>query len=488
MKKSLRTFFLPVFCLLLPALAAGSAAPCVTAAETGSATINAGTGAAASAAAAAGSTASATAAETGAAASASETPQSEAPGKPAVTYKNKLVKKDGAIYYYNARGNITRSKWKTISGKRYYFTKTGAAAVGSVVINKKRYLFSAKGVLQKNGFKTVKGNTYYVNSKGIVAVGWQTIQNKLYRFTATGILRTGWLTKNGKTYYLTKKSGAYKGWHKIGKKSYYFDEKGVLAKNMWIDNKYVDKNGAYDPQKKRALAALETSLKNSIRSYRGTWSVFVQNLDTGESFSINNQPMYPASFIKLYALGAAYDRIAQNRLSESAVFGTLSDMITVSDNWSFNQTVRWVGTSYINTWCKQNGYTQTNQGTGLEPSGNSAGLANGSGRNMSSVQDCGKFLASVYKGTCVSKSASQKMLNLLKQQERRWKIPAGIPSGVTVANKTGETDDYAHDAAIVYSKGATYILVVMGYIPGAAWSSDGNIVSISRTVYNFFNK
>lgn len=197
--------------------------------------------------------------------------------------------------------------------------------------------------------------------------------------------------------------------------------------------------------------------------------------------------MYAASLIKLYAMGAAYDRINQGALSESSLSRSLNDMITVSDNTAFNTIVRNVGITYVNTWCRANGYTQTNQGHGLSPSSNNTGLSNGTGSNVTSVEDCGKFLESVYRGTCVNTTYSQKMLNLLKNQTRRWKIPAGVPSGVTVANKTGETDDYTHDAAIVYSGGATYILVVMARCPGNAWYSANRIPTISRAVYNYFN-
>lgn len=406
------------------------------------------------------------------------------------TYRNTLVKKDGAIYYYNAKGKMVRSRWMTIQNKRYYFTKTGAAAAGGLVtVGNARYIFNRKGVMQRNGFRTLNGKTYYVNSSGTVLTGWQTIKGKRYRFTGTGVMRKGWFTRNGKTFYLSKTTGAAcTGWQTIDKKRYYFDSKGILAKSQWIGNYYVNKNGVLNPKKKRALANLETKLKSAVQGYRGTWSVYVEKLDTGESISVNNQKMYAASLIKLFALGAAYDRIRQGKLSESYVTPTLRSMITVSDNYAFNEVVRWVGITYVNTWCKENGYTQTNQGRGLNPSGNSAGLDNGSGTNLTSASDCGRFLASIYRGTCVSKSASQKMLAFLKQQERRWKIPAGVPGGVVVANKTGETDDYTHDAAIVYSKGGDYVLVVMGYVPGQGWGSAGNITSLSRMVYDYFNK
>lgn len=48
--------------------------------------------------------------------------------------------------------------------------------------------------------------------------------------------------------------------------------------------------------------------------------------------------------------------------------------------------------------------------------------------------------------------ASKKMLKYLKAQQRKGKIPAGLPKGVKSANKTGEYGPYEHDAAIVFSK------------------------------------
>ncbi len=374
-------------------------------------------------------------------------PQSEIQSETQSAVKTGLVKKkNGKLYYYNSSGTMVKKRWKTVNGKRYYFTKTGAAAVGPVKIKKKLYLFGSNGALKEKGFRKYEGKTYYVNAKGEIQTGWKKIQ----------------------------------------KKKYYFDSKGVMQKKTWVDGRYLGKDGAYDPDKKE-LAKLKKKMESAIRSYKGTWSIYVENLKTGEKFSINNQKMYAASLIKLYAMGAVYKRIAQGKIKESSVKKTISNMITVSDNTAFNTIVKKVGTTYINKWCKDNGYKKTNQGHGLSPSSNNYGLSNGTGSNVTSVADCGKFLESVYRGKCVSSSASKKMLGYLKKQQRRWKIPAGVPKGVTVANKTGETNDYTHDAAIVWSKGAVYILVVMAKTPGSGWSSASHIVSLSRMTYNYFN-
>ena len=77
------------------------------------------------------------------------------------------------------------------------------------------------------------------------------------------------------------------------------------------------------------------------------------------------------------------------------------------------------------------------------------------------------------------------MLDMLKHQQWRAKIPAGLPEGVVCANKTGEYGNRQHDAAIVYSDGADYILVVMTEGDSA---SIGHIGSISKTVYQYFNE
>ena len=86
----------------------------------------------------------------------------------------------------------------------------------------------------------------------------------------------------------------------------------------------------------------------------------------------------------------------------------------------------------------------------------------------------------------VNKRYAKQMLKLLKKQQRTSKIPAGIPNGVTVANKTGETDEVSHDAAIVYAKKAPYIIVVMVTDPGSAWTKDDQIAELSSITYRFF--
>ena len=243
-----------------------------------------------------------------------------------------------------------------------------------------------------------------------------------------------------------------------------------------------------DTGRKPKLAGLKQKLKKKAVSCAGNFSIYVKDLKTGESITINNRRMYAASLIKLYAMGAAYEKIKSGGLKEDEVSGRIRRMIASSDNSCFNSLVMKVGLDYTNLWISAHGFADTVICHGCQPADNSFGTRSASSYNRTSAADCGYFLESVYRGKCVSRVFSKKMLDHLKAQTRRGKIPAGVPSGVKVANKTGETDDTCHDAAIVYSPGGDYILVVMVTAPGNGWNKNGDIAAISRITYDYFNR
>ena len=311
---------------------------------------------------------------------------------------------------------------------------------------------------------------------------------KWYYYDKTGVkVKKAWVKIKGKTYYFGKNRAAVTGWKKISGKKYCFSSKGVLQKNKWVDGKFAGPDGSYIPFKGKPLKNLKKTLKDKLKTLSGTWSVYVKNLKTGESFSLNNQKMYAASLIKLYAMGAAYKKVKKGSLPENEVSGLMERMITVSDNPSFNTIVQKIGKDYINKWIKNRGFTDTKVVHNVGLPANSTIVRSGDPCNTTSAADCGKFLEMVYQGKCVNAACSAKMLRFLKDQKRCSKIPAGIPGHVTVANKTGETDETSHDAAIVYAPLADYILVVMVTDPGNAWNKPSKIAGISETVYDFFS-
>lgn len=409
-------------------------------------------------------------------------------GKDGKPIRSILKKIGGKRYYFNKYGHMVRNTWKTLSGKRLYFTTDGSAATGLKTISKKTYLFDSSGFRMSQGLKKWNKKTYYLDKNGVIQKGFKTIKSKKYYFNSNGTMKYGWL-KNGKTvYYFNSKGIMLTGWQVIKVHgtpyTFYFYPNGKRGYKTWIDGKYVNHLGRYNKSKPPSIASLTKELNNYVSTSctPGIWSIYVKDLNTGQSLTTSVNLLYSASLIKAFTMGAVYDCINRGVLSESPYINQeLFNMITYSSNAAFNTLVRTIGINTTNSFLKKNGYLTTQQGQGFD----NAGLDNGSGYNYTTVQDCGKLLEEIYRGKCVSKTFSSKMLSLLKQQTVRHKIPSGVPSG-TVYNKTGETDEYEHDIAIVESPKTTYIICVMSCIsnPGAA---QGNIRTISNMVYNYFN-
>jgi beta-lactamase class A len=71
-------------------------------------------------------------------------------------------------------------------------------------------------------------------------------------------------------------------------------------------------------------------------------------------------------------------------------------------------------------------------------------------------------LAALGRGTAASPAACAEMVAILARQEDREMVPAGLPPGMRVANKTGWITAVSHDAALVLPEGrAPYVLVVL---------------------------
>ena len=221
----------------------------------------------------------------------------------------------------------------------------------------------------------------------------------------------------------------------------------------------------------------------------GTWSVYVCDLVNNTEGAIQDARMQAASLIKLYIMGAVYENydsiIAQ--YGQSSVDSNLYSMITVSDNDAANTLVTYLGggdssagMSVVNDFCSQEGYSSTHMGRLLLAS-------NQYDDNYTSVSDCGHFLKKVYKGNQESDAHAQAEFALLAAQTRRNKIPAQMPAGVSIANKTGELSDVENDAGIIYNSSNDLIIVFMSenvLQPGTAQST---IASLSRQIYDSYS-
>ena len=211
------------------------------------------------------------------------------------------------------------------------------------------------------------------------------------------------------------------------------------------------------------------------------WSIGYEDLETGEIYGYQDRDvMQSASVVKLFIMGAVYrymcyppdgeDPIDFYEEYDGHLRDTISSMITVSDNDAANLLIERLGggdfrkgAELIGQFCQENGYTGTSIGRRfLDPAP--------AGDNYTPAADTRKFLSDLYHGRLVNEEASAKMLQFVKDQTRRNKIPAGLPEGFACGNKTGEMPEgynlgcIENDAAIVFAPegmGEGYVLTVL---------------------------
>lgn len=250
-----------------------------------------------------------------------------------------------------------------------------------------------------------------------------------------------------------------------------------------IDSKLDPDTDSASVSSRTQTRSIEALMSNAQSSAGGSWSAYVIVPGTGEAISVNESRMQAASLIKLYIMGAVYENYDELKSKNSDIDTLLYQMITVSDNTSANTLISLLGggssdtgKQAVNSYCAEHGFynTEINRLL-LEPNTN--------GDNYTSTGDCGRFLLMVYNGQLPH---SGDMTALLKQQTRTYKIPAGIPGGVTTANKTGELDYVQNDAAIVYSD-TPYIICVMSENLNDSSTAVQSIAYISAGVYEYIN-
>lgn len=255
-------------------------------------------------------------------------------------------------------------------------------------------------------------------------------------------------------------------------------------------------SSAFDNKSDEKMDTLVTQIQSQLPGANGSWSVYICDLAGGSEATINDSPMQAASLIKLFIMGAVYenyDSLSQ-QYGSATLDSYLTPMITVSDNDAANSLVSCLGggdstagMQKVNSFCQSHGYTNTSMGRLLLAS-------NEFGDNYTSAYDCGKFLKEIYQicsGTTQTPSLlhAEEMYSLLKQQQRTNKIPAALPEGVSVANKTGELSDVENDAGILYNAqgGNDLVIVFLSQNLSSPGEAQNTIAQLSRSIYLYYN-
>ena len=204
---------------------------------------------------------------------------------------------------------------------------------------------------------------------------------------------------------------------------------------------------------------------------RGTYGVYFQDLDKGDSFSIKGQEkITAASLIKLPTLLTLYREADAGRIALETVYKlqakdkregagsllgkpdgfeiTYRDMARLmgqqSDNTAFNiMANKILGGEKIQATIDRLGMRQTSFAD-----------------NLTSAEDIGLLFRKLYQEKVVSDKSRDEILSFLTNTIWEDRIPAGIPKGIKVSHKIGTEMGVISDAGIVFGQ-KPFILVLM---------------------------
>ena len=245
-----------------------------------------------------------------------------------------------------------------------------------------------------------------------------------------------------------------------------------------------------DSASAQALAKLRTPLEQRIARHRGTVGLYVKDLTSGETLSINGRDQFPsASVIKVPILVELFYHIERGRIKlsdpvimlaadqrpGSGVLQLLSTphtltigdaamlMIILSDNSATNLIIDKVGIRNVNARMDSLGLRQTRLHAKVFL-GSSTTIDTAATRRwgfgVTTPEEMGTLFEHLYRGTAVSDTASKQMISMLRRNFDYEEIPRLLPPGVAVAHKTGKLEASRSDCGIVYNNGRDYVLCV----------------------------
>lgn len=255
--------------------------------------------------------------------------------------------------------------------------------------------------------------------------------------------------------------------------------------------------------------SLAGTIEQRARRYRGHAAYIVKDFQSGHLATLNEGDLFPsASLIKIPILCAAFQAVEDRRMSLSAPValkrsdrrggsgilkfmpaGTvlsnrelLEAMIIHSDNTATDLIVQQLGYDYLQTTFAQLGLRDTT----ITPEGFRLTSRRIPQDNMTSPRDMAYLLEKIYRRELVSADASDQMLDILKNQKLRDRLPRYLPQGWEIAHKTGLLRRACHDVGIVFSPKGDYLVCVLTARDRTYKNAKQFIASIGRITFDYY--
>jgi len=233
---------------------------------------------------------------------------------------------------------------------------------------------------------------------------------------------------------------------------------------------------------------------NQLQQIINSWAASAQPIQYAISVRQLGGPMLNASYrattqmttASTYKIYVAYAMLygiergsfSMNQVTAGGPTDTVSyclqQMILISDNDCSEDLMSLYGFAKLTAFIQAQGFTSTNIDN-YDQAGNMT-----SANKVSTANDELNFLYRLQAGQLLNSQDTNYLLQLMEKQQLRQSIPAGVPAGITVADKPGWLANVETDAAIVYGKNSTYLLVIL-----SNGSTEKPLANLSKIIYDY---
>ena len=277
-------------------------------------------------------------------------------------------------------------------------------------------------------------------------------------------------------------------------------------------------------QQRIAMRSLKENIEQEFSKQEGVFAVAFKDLSTGKELLMNDTvTFHAASTMKTPVLVEVYKQAAEGKFSlsdslilknefKSIVDGSLFSldptddsetelykhigekrtisfllyqMIIVSSNLATNLIIELVDAKNVSASMQQLGAKDIHVLRGVED-----GKAFAKGLNNTITANGLMILfEKMAKGETVNPADSQAMIDILLDQKFNEIIPAGLPSNVKVAHKTGSINGVQHDSGIVFLPGGKkYVLVLLSKKLTNEKAAITAMANVSKLIYEYVTR
>ena len=257
------------------------------------------------------------------------------------------------------------------------------------------------------------------------------------------------------------------------------------------------------------MKVLHQKITNLLAAYTGRWGIVIINKSTEEVLAINPERLFPAaSMIKVPIMYEIMKQAAEGTIDLEASLAVTNDvrvggagilqelrpgiimtvrelvtlMIVLSDNTATNMLIELVGMHAVNT-------TMTDLGlksTVLRRQMMDFAAAQAGKENSTCAADVALLFQIIDSHRHLPLEYGTLMMDILKRQQVRDKLPFYLPEEIVLANKTGTLAGVEHDGGILFLPRSSYIIAILTADLTINYQGLQLVASIGKVIYDHF--